>query len=313
MKLSAAQLRDRAAQARNILRSCVLCGHRCEVDRLAGRSGRCGCGAVAKVASALLHPGEEPALGPNAGAVFFAGCGLECVYCQNWQISQEGRGDERDDDALAEAFLQLQADGADCLDLVSPTVWTPQVLAALAVAADRGLRLPVVWNTGGFETAESLRLLDGVVDIYLPDMRYTWADAAERYSGARNYPDVNRSAVLEMHRQVGDLVFDASGRASRGLLIRLLALPNDLSGVRNNLAWIAGNLSRSTWFSLMAQYAPSHRAAEFPEINRPIKDRQYRSLLDLTEMLGLENFYAQEPGSRNVLRPDFERDRPFEN
>jgi len=294
-----------------MLAGCVLCGHRCGVDRSDGKLGRCHCGAAAKVATAVLHTGEEPSLGPRAGTIFFSNCNLDCVYCQNWRISRSGKGEEASADELAAMMLKLRDDGAANIALVSPTPWVPQIIESLAVAAGRGLGLPVVCNTGGYESAEALRLLDGVVDVYLPDMRYSWGAAAERFSGAADYPKINRSAVLEMYHQVGDVVFNERGQALRGLIVRLLVLPNGLAGIHNTLRWIAENLSTSTWFSLMAQYAPAHRAAEFPELARPVSDAEYKDLIDFADGMGFENFYTQSPESRDVLRPDFDADRPF--
>lgn len=311
MRLSPEQLGERAQAARRLLARCTLCGHRCEADRSAGTLGKCGCGTTAKVASAALHRGEEPSLGPLAGTIFFSNCNLGCVYCQNWQISQEGKGDEVTADRLAEMMLRLRDEGAVNIELVSPTPWVPQILEALAEAAARGLRLPVVYNTGGYETVETVRLLDAVVDVYLPDMRYTWATAAERLSGARDYPEVNRAAVLEMYRQVGDVVFNDRRQAVSGLIIRLLVLPNGLAGVRDTLSWIAGNLSTTTWFSLMAQYYPAYKASQMVELNRPITDREYKDLVNFADSLGFENFYTQAPESRDELRPDFSAERPF--
>lgn len=304
-------MRDRAAQARAMLSACILCGHRCRADRAAGRLGRCGAAQRAKVATALLHPGEEPCLGPRAGTVFFSHCNLSCVYCQNWQISHDHMGDEVTAGQLARMMLKLRDDGAANIELVSPTPWVPQILDALAIAADAGLILPVVYNTGGYDSPEALRLLDGVVDVYLPDMRYSWGMAAGRYSGAPDYPDVNRAAVLEMHRQVGDLVFNGRDQALRGLIIRLLVLPNGMAGLHDTLTWIARNLSTSAWFSLMAQYAPAHKAAGHAEINRPITEREYKDLLAFTDKLGFLNFYTQSPDSPDALRPDFTRGQPF--
>jgi len=295
-----------------MLAACALCGHRCGVDRAAGDLGQCGCGAAAKVATAVLHPGEEPCLGPEAGTVFFSGCNLSCVYCQNWQISQAGRGIPMTADELAGEMLRLRDEGAANIELVSPTPWVPQIIESLAAAAERGLELRVVYNTGGYDSVEALRLLDGIVDVYLPDMRYSWGGAAERFSGAADYADVNRAAVLEMYRQVGDVAFSESGQAMRGLLVRLLVLPNGLAGVQGTLAWIAENLSTATWFSLMAQYAPAHKAGEYAELARPVTADEYRSLLALTDELGFENFYTQSPESRDALRPDFDRGEPFD-
>ncbi len=312
MRLSAAELRERAAEAREMLTGCVLCGHRCGADRAAGQPGKCGCGAAVRVASAIRHPGEEPCLGPEAGTIFFSGCNLGCVYCQNWQISQEGRGIDLTADELADEMLRLRDEGAANVELVSPTPWVPQIIEALAVAADRGLDLPVVYNTGGYDSAEALRLMDGVADVYVPDMRYSWDEAAGRFSGAADYIDVNRAAVAEMYRQVGDIEFNERGQATCGLLIRLLVLPNGLAGIRLTLEWVAERLSRATWFSLMAQYAPAHRAAEFAELARPITPAEYRDLLGFADEMGFENFYTQAPESRGALRPDFDRDRPFD-
>ncbi|MFO7898811.1 MAG: radical SAM protein [Planctomycetota bacterium] len=303
---------ERAAVAREMLASCELCGHRCRVDRLAGEHGRCDCGEAVEVATALLHPGEEPCLSPNAGTIFFARCNLACAYCQNWQISQRGPGDERSADELADVMLRLRDEGAANIELVSPTPWVPQIIDALARAAERGLDLPVVYNTGGYDSIAALRLLDGVVGVYLPDMRYATEEPAERFSGARDYPDVNRAAVREMHRQVGELVLSARGQARRGLIVRLLVLPNRLAGVRDTLRWIAEELSLETWFSLMAQYAPAHRAAQHPELDRPITQAEYDELMGAAEAMGFLNFYAQEPESRATLQPDFEHDSPFE-
>ena len=311
MRLSPEELRERAAEARETLAACVLCGHRCGADRAAGELGKCGCGAAVKVGSAVLHPGEEPCLGPQAGTVFFSGCNLSCVYCQNWQISREGRGMRLTAGELAGEMLRLRDEGAANVELVSPTPWVPQIIEALAVAAERGLDLPVVCNTGGYDCIEALRLMEGVADVYLPDMRYSWGGAAERFSDAGDYVAVNRAAVLEMMRQVGDLEFNEKGQATRGLIIRLLVLPNGLAGVRNTLAWMAGNLSTTTWFSLLAQYAPAHKASAFPEIARPVTGDEYRSLLALTDELGFENFYTQSPESRDALRPDFDSEQPF--
>lgn len=295
-----------------MLGKCVLCGHRCGVDRSGGGLGRCRCGAAARVATTVLHAGEEPSLGPQAGTIFFSNCNLSCSYCQNWQISQAGAGEEVSPEELAGMMFKLRDDGAANVELVSPTPWVPQIIESLAIAAGRGLDLPVVYNTSGYESVEALRLLDGVVDVYLPDMRYSWGAAAERFSGAADYPEVNRAAVLEMYRQVGDIVFNKRGQAICGLIVRLLVLPNDLAGVHNTLRWIAENLSTSTWFSLMAQYAPAHRAAEFLELARPVSDAEYKDLLNFADSMGFENFYTQSPESRDVLRPDFDADRPFD-
>ena len=294
-----------------MLAACVLCGHRCGVDRAAGELGKCGCGVDVRVGSAVLHPGEEPCLGPLAGTVFFSGCNLSCVYCQNWQISREGRGMRLTAGELAGEMLRLRDEGAANVELVSPTPWVPQIIESLVIAAERGLDLPVVYNTGGYDSAEALDMMDGVADVYLPDMRYSWDGPAERFSGAADYVAVNRAGVLEMYRQVGDLVLNGKGQATRGLIVRLLALPNGLAGVRNTLSWMAENLSTTTWFSLLAQYSPAYKAGEYAEIARPVTLDEYRGLLAVTDELGFENFYTQSPESRDTLRPDFDNGEPF--
>jgi putative pyruvate formate lyase activating enzyme len=311
MKLSVETLRARAAEAQRMLASCHLCGHHCGVNRAAGQRGRCRCGSEVRVASAQCHPGEEPALGPQSGTLFFSRCNLSCVFCQNWQISQEGQGDDLSREELAERMLRLQNAGAANINLVTPTPWVPQILEALVLAVEQGLTLPVVYNTGGYDTPETLALMEDVADIYLPDMKYTWPSASERYSGAKDYPEVNRAAVKEMYRQVGDLVFNERRQARSGLLIRLLVLPNGLAGTENSLRWIAEQLSTATWLSIMAQYGPLHRAMEFPELARPVKPEEYHQIINLADALGFENFYTQSPRSMESLRPDFDREDPF--
>ncbi len=312
MRLPVEELRLRAEhQARGMLAACTLCGHRCGVNRLAGQLGKCRCGATAKVAAAVLHRGEEPCFGPEAGTIFFSNCNLSCVYCQNWQISQEGIGWDAGPEKLAEMMFELRDKGAANIELVSPTPWVPHIMEALVIAAERGLELPLVYNTGGYDSPEALNLLDGLVDVYLPDMRYSWGIAAGRFSDAPDYPEVNRAAVTEMYRQTGGLVFNEQGQALRGLIIRLLVLPNGLAGVHDTLKWIARNLSTSTWFSLMAQYTPAHRAAKYPELARPVTDGEYKDLVNFAAGLGFENFYTQSPDSRDALRPDFSKDQPF--
>lgn len=294
-----------------MLEHCELCGHRCGVNRLAGELGKCRCGVLARIASSIPHRGEEPMLGPLSGTIFLSGCNLRCVYCQNWQISREGRGKDATSAEFADMMLALQSEGTANISFVTPTPWTPQILDALVLAVEDGLHLPIVWNTGGYDTLENLHLLDGIIDIYLPDMRYSWGTASERYSGATDYPQVNRAAVIEMYRQVGDIIFNERNQALRGLLIRLLVLPNELAGVRETLEWMSKHLSKLTWFSLMAQYAPLYHAADFPEIDRVIKEREYKDLLNLVDKMGFENFYAQSPDSREVLRPNFDSEAPF--
>jgi putative pyruvate formate lyase activating enzyme len=298
------------------LEACDICPHACGVNRLVGALGRCGIGAQARVASVCDHHGEEPALSGTGGAgtIFVAGCNLRCVYCQNCQISQ---GDlaafpAYDADALADAYLSLQARGCHNLAWVSPTHVTPQLVAALAIARARGLTLPVVYNSNGYDRVDVLRLLDGVIDIYLPDLKYADDDVAVRLSGAPGYADTALAAIREMYRQVCDLETDDDGIARRGVIVRHLVLPGNLSGTRDALRRLAEDVSPTVTVSLMAQYYPAHRAATIPALNRLITADEYDDALDAFGEAGLENGWAQEPAAPDTYRPDFTDGHPFE-
>ncbi|MBU2550442.1 MAG: radical SAM protein [Proteobacteria bacterium] len=296
-----------------MLERCGLCGHACGADRSAGQTGPCGAGDRVRLAAHLLHFGEEPPISGRrgSGTVFFSGCPLTCVFCQNHQISQQGRGRPVDDSELAEIMLDLQDRGAHNINLVSPTPWVPQILAALARARERGLNLPLVYNTGGFDSPAALKLLDGLIDVYLPDAKYADEEAADRYSGAENYPAVNRRALEIMHRQAGHLETDDRGLAVRGLLIRHLVLPGGLAGTDRVLADLAGRFGTGVWLSLMAQYRPCHRAAEFPELSRGLTEAEYDAALDAALDLGLENVFVQELDASETYLPDFETSEVF--
>ncbi len=298
------------------LGACDLCPHACGVNRLMGQVGRCGIGARARVASACDHHGEEPALSGTrgAGTLFTAGCNLRCLYCQNAQISQ---GDlaaypEYDTDALADAYFALQARGVHNLAWVSPTHVIAQLVAALVPARADGLALPVVYNSNGYDRVDVLRLLEGVVDIYLPDLKYADDATAEALSGAPGYTDTALAAIREMYRQVGDLELDGDGLARRGVIVRHLVLPGDLSGTRTALRRLAEEVSPTITVSLMAQYYPAHRAAAHPLLARPLTAAEYDTALDAFADAGLENGWAQEPKASETYRPDFEAGHPFE-
>ncbi len=275
MRLDAEALSERAARARRLLSPCVVCPRRCRIDRLAGRPGICGVAGVATVASYGAHLGEEPPLSGTrgSGTVFFSGCNLRCLYCQNHEISRGRGGVPVSPEGLAAIALDLQARGCHNLNLVSPTHVMPQILAGLAAARRGGLELPVVWNCGGYESLEALSLLDGVVDVYMPDFKYGSEIEGRRLSGVRAYPRVARAAVLEMHRQVGDLVLDAEGLAVRGLLVRHLVLPDDRADTGSVLRFLARRVSRDTWVNVMDQYRPADRAGSVPGLDRrPTRD-----------------------------------------
>ncbi len=284
------ELADRAARALDRLASCDLCARYCRVDRRSGvRGAICRTGRWARVASFGPHHGEERPLSGwrGSGTIFFGWCSLRCVFCQNWELSQRETGTEVGAEDLAAMMLELQALGCHNVNLVTPSHVVAQVLEALVLAVDAGLRIPLVYNTGGYDSPEALALLDGVVDIYMPDMKYGDSDLARRFSHVRDYVSVNRQAVREMHRQVGDLVLDAHGIAVRGLLVRHLLLPGDIAGTSDVLAWIASQISRDTYVNLMAQYHPSYRAGEHPPLDRWPTSEEQRRAREVAANLGL--------------------------
>jgi putative pyruvate formate lyase activating enzyme len=288
--LAAGELQRRAEAARARMQACDLCARYCRIDRFATLQGAvCRTGERARVASFGAHHGEEDPLRgwAGSGTIFFAWCNLRCVYCQNWEISQKGDGDEIGPEALAFIMLGLQSRGCHNINLVSPSHVVAQILQALAIAAPRGLTLPLVYNTGGYDSPEALALLDGVVDIYMPDIKYGDETVAHRYSHVRDYCAVNRAAVKEMQRQVGDLALDARGIARRGLLVRHLVLPGGLAGTESVLRFLAREVSPRTYLNLMDQYRPCYRADGYPPLDRPVSRAEYREALRLAEELGL--------------------------
>ena len=288
MRLSPCEVARRAADLAAHLSPCRLCPHACGVDRLAGELGRCGVGPRPKVASFGPHFGEESVLvgTHGSGTVFFSGCNLSCVFCQNYATSQLRVGTEIGTDELAEIFLELDRRGCHNLNLVTPTHLAPAIVAALARAREGGFDRPVVWNCGGYESVEVLRLLEGIVDIYMPDAKYADDDVAQRYSGAPGYA-TNLSAVLaEMHSQVGDLMIER-GVARSGLLVRHLVLPNGLAGSDRVLETIAATLGPNTYVNVMDQYRPVYRAGEFPELCRRPTETEIKEAFAAARSSGL--------------------------
>jgi putative pyruvate formate lyase activating enzyme len=284
------ELAERASRAVARLASCDLCARYCRVDRFAGIKGAvCRTGRRAVVSSLGPHHGEEDPLrgSRGSGTIFFSWCNLRCIFCQNWEISQKGVGHEVEAQDLAGMMLTLQARGCHNLNFVTPSHVVAQILEALVIAAREGLRLPLVYNTGGYDSPEALELLDGVVDIYMPDVKYGDSEAAHRYSHVRDYWEVNRAAVSEMHRQVGDLVVDSQGVALRGLLVRHLVLPEDLANTDRVLAFLAEEISPGTYLNLMDQYHPSHRADRVPPLDRVTTTDEYLYALELARGYGL--------------------------
>ena len=289
LKLPSAELQRRAEIAHARMKSCDLCARECHINRLAGELGTCKTGLRAKVSSYGAHLGEEdPLRGWNgSGTVFFARCNLRCQFCQNYDISQSDAGEEVTARKLANIMLALQETGCHNINFVSPSHVVSQILEALVLAASAGLRLPLVYNTGGYDSIETLILLDGIVDIYMPDMKYASGTSAKKYSNASKYPAVNRVAVKEMHRQVGDLEIDERGLATRGLLVRHLVLPRNLAGTRQIVQFLASEISPKTYLNLMDQYRPAYNAHRYPEINRPVNSSEYYKALKMAEEAGL--------------------------
>ncbi len=286
--LQSGSLAQRVQQAREQLSACHGCGWHCGANRRGGELGKCRTGEQARVSSYGPHLGEERPLSgwKGSGTIFFARCNLKCQYCQNYSISQSADGEEVDAQGLAVILLDLQEVGCHNINLVSPSHVVPQILAAVTLAAQAGLRLPLVYNSGGYDSLEMLRLLDGVVDIYMPDMKYADEEVARKYSGIPNYPEINRAAVREMFRQVGDLQI-VEGLAIRGLLVRHLVLPGHLAGTPEIVRFLAEEISKNTYLNLMDQYHPAYRAHLFPEINRRIRGEEYQEAVQIAHMAGL--------------------------
>jgi putative pyruvate formate lyase activating enzyme len=291
------ELKKRAEELWAIMESCQLCPRRCGVNRLAGASGFCRAPGAGLVISAFhAHFGEErPLVGEGgSGTIFLTHCNLRCVFCQNWPISHLGRGADATIDAFAGMMLALQADGCHNINLVTPTHYSPHILKALDVAAGKGLRLPLVYNTSGWERLEILKLLDGIVDIYLPDFKYWDSAMSARFSaGAESYPELTSRAILEMNRQVGVARPTTKGILQRGLIIRHLVMPNDVGGSERVMEWIAEELPKDTYVNIMAQYTPAHKAYDYPEISRRITGEEYQKVVQRAKDVGLTNLDIQ--------------------
>ncbi len=283
------ELDERIAQLWAILHACTLCPRECGVDRIKGERGYCKSDSQLKVSSVQPHFGEEDVLvgTHGSGTIFLTNCNLGCIYCQNYDISHLGHGRAMTEEELARSMLRLQDLGCHNINFVTPTHFTPQIVKALKLAIERGLRVPLVYNCGGYESTRTLKLLDGLVDIYMPDLKYSDNEVAKRYSKARDYVEVSQAAVKEMHRQVGDLTVDERGIAVRGLLIRHLVLPHGLAGSEAIFEFIATELSRESYVNIMAQYRPMYKACEYEELSRAITLREYQEALRSARKRGL--------------------------
>ena len=288
-KRSREKVKEIAHKGPDILAKCDICPRKCGVNRLEGETGFCRIGRKAQVASYGPHHGEErPLVGTGgSGTVFFSGCNLSCQFCQNWDISQKARGREMDSTGMAKIFMDLQDRGCHNINLVSPSHVVVQIAEALDEALDMGLSLPIVYNTGGYDSLETLRSLDGIVDIYMPDMKYSDPSVGSGLSRVEDYPEINRNAVKEMHRQVGDLKLDRRGIATSGLIVRHLILPSGLGGTSKIARFLAEEVSTDTYINVMGQYRPEYMAMECPGMDRRITEDEYRSAVEEVLRSGL--------------------------
>lgn len=312
------ELRRRIEVLDEMLTSCDICPLDCRVNRKQGEIARCYSRYLPIVSSHCPHFGEEPPLvGTNgAGNVFFGNCNLRCVYCQNYQISQDHRVEMKNEvsfERLAEMMIELQSRGCHNIGLVSPTHFVPQIVKALDLAIEKGLHLPLIYNTNAYDSVGVLRLLDGVIDIYLPDLKYSYDADGYNYSKVKEYPKYARLAIKEMHRQVGsELVIADDGLLKRGLLIRHLVLPNGIAGSEETLRWISGELGKDVALSLMSQYYPTNKAGSIALLSRRIRESEYEKVLELLDKFGLENGWVQNFESQDYYKPDFsDRVEPF--
>lgn len=290
------------------LSSCALCPHMCKVNRNNGKIGRCKSTGNVKIALASLHHFEEPCIsGENgSGTVFFSNCNLSCVFCQNYKISQLGLGHEISIDELANIFLDQQRKNAENINLVTPTMYVPQIIEAIKIAKSNGLKIPIIYNSNGYENVETIRLLNGYIDVYLPDLKYFDNDLAKKYSGINNYFENASKAILEMYFQVGLPVFDENRLIKKGLIIRHLVLPNHIDNSKKVLLWIKENLPQDVYVSLMAQYFPTYKAKNIEDLNRKLSKEEFEEIKNYLEKLDIHNGYFQELGEHEEeYVPDF--------
>jgi putative pyruvate formate lyase activating enzyme len=294
--LDSGELERRVEASKKYLSPCTICPRNCRANRLDNQKGICLAGRDVMVSSYNIHYGEEPPISGTrgSGTIFFTGCSLKCRFCQNYPISQLNHGNNYSTEQLADMMIELQTLGVHNINLVTPTHFVPHIIEAVSIAAQRGLVIPLVYNTSGYDSIDMLRLLDGIIDIYMPDIKYASDDRAFRYSTVRDYVSVNRQAIIEMHRQAGRLVLDRNNIAVRGMIVRHLILPDDIAQTCASMAFIAEQISRDTYLSLMNQYFPANNAYKFKELSRQITKTEYTSAMKCLEKNGLENGWIQE-------------------
>lgn len=290
------------------LAKCEICPFRCKVNRLSGQVGRCGCGDKIRVAKYQLHYFEEPCISGKSGSgtVFFSNCNFKCIFCQNYKISQEGKGNEVTIEELANIFLKLQQEGANNINLVTPTMYTYQIIEAIKIARNNGLNLPIIYNSNGYENVETLRDLRGYVDVYLPDLKYYADELAIKYSKAPNYFRIATKAILKMIDQVGLPEFDENGMIKKGVIIRHLVLPGHIQNSKHILKWLKENVEGNAYVSVMAQYFPTYKAKEDEYLNRKLTRKEYSEIEQYLYLLDIQNGYMQELGKHEEeYVPDF--------
>lgn len=290
------------------LSSCTICPHNCKVNRNNGQIGRCRSGNKVKIALASVHNYEEPCIsGKNgSGTVFFSNCNLSCIYCQNYKISQLGKGYELSVEELANIMIKQQEKGVNNINLVTPTMYVYQIIEAIEIARKNGLNIPIVYNTNGYENVKTIQDLNGYIDVYLPDLKYYSNELSKKYSKVDNYFKYATEAIKEMYKQVGSPVFDENGIIQKGLIIRHLVLPNHLQNSKHILKWIKENMPKDTYVSVMAQYFPTYKAKEDELLNRKLNKKEYKEIEEFLYTLNLENGYMQELGEHEEeYVPDF--------
>lgn len=279
---------------------CNLCPHKCNIDRSKAK-GRCKAGDKIEIGGVSLHKFEEPCIsGENgSGTVFFSKCNLNCVFCQNYEISNLGNGRKIEVEELADIFIKQQEAGAENINLVSPTIYADKIAEAINIAKEKGLKLPIIYNTNGYERLETLKKLDGLIDVYLPDLKYYYNDLGEKYSKVKSYFEIATDAIKEMYRQVGVPQFDEDGMITKGLIIRHLVLPNHIDNTKKVLKWIKENIDKDVYVSVMTQYFPTYKANECEEINRKINEAEYEEVEKYIYELDIENGYMQDKPEEN--------------
>lgn len=290
------------------LKKCELCPHNCKVNRLNGEIGRCKCKDKVKIALASVHYYEEPCIsGENgSGTIFFSGCNLNCKFCQNYEISQLGKGIEITIEELSDIFIKQQNKGVNNINLVTPTMYVYQIIEAIKIARKKGLDIPIIYNSNGYENIETIKKLNGYIDVYLPDLKYYDDEIAYKYSGINNYFENAKSAILEMQKQVGGPKLNENGIIQKGLIIRHLVLPNNIENSEKILRWIKSNINEEVYISIMAQYFPSYKAKQMNDINRKLSEEEYAKIEDLVYELDIKNGYMQELGEHEEeYVPDF--------